>query len=171
MFATGRFPESVDGLPLPRELLDLIRSGHWPTTHDQFWKQEWSHHPPIPHERVQRLADGETMICLTVPPFPTVAKLHAGREVDFWTHPMAAAGEIDMAKSILIGDFGLGSDSPLLLDYRYTLSQPSVLRLKWGGALFDVATREHICNNHWVVAAETFGRFVEVLDLWNVSFA
>jgi hypothetical protein len=64
-------------------------------------------------------------------------------------------------KSIVMADFGPGSDAPILLDYRFDLARPRVLRLKWGPAAR---------NNTWVIAAETFHEFAGTLGLGTANF-
>ncbi len=56
--------------------------------------------------------------------------------------------EIDPDNTIIIGDFGLGSDAPIALDYRKDKNNPAVIRLCW--------TKE---SNHWVEIAPNFAEF------------
>lgn len=63
---------------------------------------------------------------------------------------------IDFDLAVDIGDFGLGSDAPILLDYRTDTSNPSVIRLKW--SLNGIA-------NQWVPMADSIQHFVDVLGL------
>jgi hypothetical protein len=58
--------------------------------------------------------------------------------------------------SVEIGDFGLGSDSPILLDYRDGPANPKVIHLEW-------PSDNH--PNYWVVMAQDFESFVELLGL------
>ena len=74
----------------------------------------------------------------------------------FWRSDMAAPHGIDFDLALDIGDFGLGSDAPILLDYREDAAEPRVIRLRWVGS--------GKCNE-WVVMAPTFGNFVEALGL------
>ena len=55
-----------------------------------------------------------------------------------------------------IGDFGLGSDAPILLDYRGDVANPRVIRLRWAGGGK---------GNEWVVMAPDFSSFVAALGL------
>jgi hypothetical protein len=74
----------------------------------------------------------------------------------YWMDPMAAPWEIDFDLALDIGDFGLGSDAPILLDYRENSETPRVIRLRWsykGRA------------NHWVMMAPDFESFVSELEL------
>ena len=103
---------------------------------------------------MRRLAAEERTIYLLPPPFPTIRE--RCREGPFWTSPDADPDGIDFDLALDIGDFGLGSDAPILLDYRQDIANPRVIRLRWssdGGA------------NRWVVMAPDFASFVEALGL------
>lgn len=50
--------------------------------------------------------------------------------------------------TMLIADFGLGSDQPIALDYRRDLSQPEVWMLVWDR------------NNYWTKISSTFENFI-----------
>ena len=71
---------------------------------------------------------------------------------------MNAIHEIDPDLTLIIGDFGLGSDAPLALDYRTGIT-PSVIRLR------------HICDKEiwdkmtssWVQVAPTFDNFLQMI--------
>ena len=72
---------------------------------------------------------------------------------------MAAAHELDAGLTLLIGDFGLGSDAPIALDYRKDICNPSVIRLRhvqdgdnWGKMI-----------STWVEIAPTFDAFVGMI--------
>ena len=114
---------------LPPGLVRLIAEGVWPSaagpsmTAQQF-------NPLIPADRARRFAEEEPLICLQPPPFPTIARLRAaGGAGDFWEQ-FGALGQIDPERALVIGDFGLGSDSPTILDFRRA-ANPPVLRLRW----------------------------------------
>ena len=72
-----------------------------------------------------------------------------------WTDPRFSVAEIEPCKTVLIGDFGPGSDAPIALDFRSSLNQPEVIRLQWG--------KEH--ENHWIKVAPTFLQFATELGL------
>jgi hypothetical protein len=68
---------------------------------------------------------------------------------------LRAADQIDPEKALIIGDFGLGSDSPIILDFARNASNPPVLRLRWGPDQ----------RNEWVQGARDFDEFAEMLGL------
>jgi hypothetical protein len=112
--------------------------------------------PIISTDRVRRFAAEETLICLQHPPFPTIAKVRAaGGAGDFWDR-FGALDQIDPERALIIGDFGLGSDSPIVLDYARNSSNPPVLRLRWG-------SQGH--GNEWVTGASDFDEFARILGL------
>lgn len=118
-------------LPLPIGLTRLIEAGVWPSSDGpSITVQEFN--PLVPADRVRRFAEEESLICLQPPPFTTIAQHQAGDGAgDFWER-FGAVDQIVPEKALIIGDFGLGSDSPIILDFARNPSNPPVLRLRWG---------------------------------------
>jgi hypothetical protein len=139
----------VDGLWIPNLLQAMIDVGRWPRTADEALKQ----HPRslIPEDRNRRLRG----IYLYAPPFHSVAEIVAGSGKDFYTQ-FGELHELLPGALVEIGDFGLGSDAPILLDYRVDPAAPRVIHLEWPGGGRP---------NYWVVMAPDFASFVEVLGL------
>lgn len=73
---------------------------------------------------------------------------------DFWEE-FGALDQIDPELALVIGDFGLGSDSPIILDFRQA-QNPPVLRLQWG---------PRGQGNRWVQGAPDFDEFASMLGL------
>jgi hypothetical protein len=141
--------------PLPAGLVRLIRNGVWPSmigpsmNHQQL-------RPIIPTERVRLFAADESLICLQPPPFPTIEEERVrGGSGDFW-EACGALDQIDPKRAVIIGDFGLGSDSPIILDFARDATNPPVLWLRWG-------LRGQ--GNKWVQGAHDFDEFVALLGL------
>jgi hypothetical protein len=140
---------------LPPGLAHLIATGVWPSAAGPSMNEQ-QFHPTIPADRVRRFADDESLICLQPPPFPTIARLRAaGGAGDFWER-FGALGQIDPERALVIGDFGLGSDSPVILDFARDASNPPVLRLRWG---------PRGQGNEWVQGARDFDEFAAMLGL------
>jgi hypothetical protein len=140
---------------LPAGLCRLMAAGVWPSA-DGPSMNEQQLHPIIAADRVRSFAADETLICLQPPPFPTIATVRAaGGAGDFWER-FGALEQIDPERALLIGDFGLGSDSPIILDYARSPSSPPVLRLRWG---------PRGQSNEWVQGARDFDEFAEMLGL------
>jgi hypothetical protein len=134
----------VGGLSLPRRLITLIDAGFWPGF--------------VSKERVHLFAPEEDEVYLFKPPFCTVAQRVSSDTVDFWSE-FGALEQITPELCIDIADFGLGSDSPIVLNYRESLENPSVLRLHWRKPQPNV----------WVRCADTFDSFADMLDLEHSS--
>jgi hypothetical protein len=139
---------------IPQLLTELIAEERWPATRAEAWKQQCQRESVVPEERVQSLAPDEKRICLSAPPFATVRE--SALDNPFWCEPASDPGGIDFDLAVPIGDFGIGSDAPILLDYRENLKDPRVIRLQWCG---------NGSRNKWVPMAEDFATFVHVLGL------
>jgi hypothetical protein len=155
----------VGNLMLPKRLLKLIESGRWPRT-----RQEELHQNNcsfVSKERIHSFAPEEDRIYFVSPPFSTVATF-ISHEHKFWEE-LGALEQIAPELSVLIGDFGLGSDSPILLDYRDDISSPSVIRLKLNPLLGRVMPncRKELRGwaNLWLRCADTFDAFADMLGL------
>lgn len=116
-----------EALPLPQRLRALIAAGAWPRTEAEAARQSRGG-GPISDELVQRLVPGEHRVYFCSPPFRSVAQLLESGERRFWDE-CGDLDSIDAARTLLIGDFGLGSDTAIALDYRYP--EPALIRLKW----------------------------------------
>lgn len=73
---------------------------------------------------------------------------------DFWER-FGVLDQIVPEMALTIGDFGLGSDSPIILEFARNASTPPVLRLRW--------SRDQ--RNEWVQGARDFDEFAEMLGL------
>ncbi len=145
-------------LPLPIELAHMIRTGFWPSTPEAANAQNLKQ--TIPKERIIRFAPEEEQLFLYPPPFYTVEQQMKGEKGNvFWNHPMAAVHEIEPALALDIGDFGIGSDAALILDYRHDRLNPSVLRLRWS----TDRQKPPFSDNHWVEVASNFATFANYL--------
>jgi|SRR5215469_4903859 len=140
---------TVNNLQLPKRLLTLIESGLWPSTPDDERRQNIR--SLISKERIQSFAPQEDRIYLFRPPFRTIAQRMSGAENAFWSK-WGALGEIAPELAIDIGDFGLGADSAIVLDYRY--ENPPVIRLVWRKPE----------PNTWMRCADTFDQFADMLE-------
>jgi hypothetical protein len=142
-------------LQVPPLLEKLIASGRWPRTAQEQLAQNLR--PLVSPERVKRLAPDERgIIYLYTPPFRV-----AGRRddpTDFFNWPSSDLNGIDLDRAILIGDFGLGSDAPIALDYREDVANPRVIRLRYREDCPPLIGK-------WVVMAPDFASFVELLGL------
>jgi hypothetical protein len=143
----------VTELVLPSVLSDLLASGAWPMTAAEANRENLSS-APIPPALVEQLVPGEAALYLYPPPFYTIAQRCEGHEAEFWNEH-GALHEIDSARAVLIGDFGLGSDTAIALDYR-ARQAPPLIRLAW------FAERP---RTRWVPCFESFAGFALTFDL------
>lgn len=143
---------TVGPWPLPAELEALIASGYWPNAENANRQNLKS---LVPQNRIRAFAPEEDRIWFDPPPFALVSDLIA-RGDGFWCREEARPEGISPEHSVVIGDFGLGSDTPIILDYRLDEKRPLVLRLRWGTTFSD---------NRWIVAAKSFAEMCETLGL------
>ena len=146
----NRYPAKPMGasFKLPADLLVLIDAGVWPTPDNEL-KQHLT--PTAPTDAIKRFAADEDNLYLYPPSFRTVAS-HAKLN-GFWGDH-AAPEQLDFNNALVLGDFGLGSDAPIVLDYSDNRDHPSVKRLQW-----------HAEGNCWVKVCETFSEFANLLGL------
>lgn len=142
----------VNDLKLPASLCKLIESGVWPI--DSTNSQELE--PLLGKEAAQKLSAQDDRIVLMAPPFHTIADEVQGGN-DFWTSGLTNADEIDYEKAVILADFGLGSDSPIILYYR-TPSNPSVMYLRW------IGNGENI-RHQWIETHASFNDFARDVGL------
>lgn len=137
---------------LPAELTALIESGIWPTVSSN--RQELE--PLLGKAAACQLSPDDERIVLMVPPFHTIADEVRGGN-NLWTSGLTNTGEIDYEKALIIADFGLGSDSPIILYYEVS-EKPSVMYLRWTGNGEDI-------RHDWVKTHHSFADFATAIGL------
>jgi hypothetical protein len=143
-------------LELPSLLRSLLASGQWPRTGREAMSQNL--HPIIAPDRVKLFAEDESTIYLNAPPFRTVADEATCGSQKFW-EAYGALQQISADRALIIGDFGLGSDAPIILDYREGELILPVLRLRWS------ETAPGKPQTKWVKGADSFEKFAQILGL------
>ncbi len=131
--------------PVPKEIATLIVKEFWPGDRKSANRQHLR--PAVSKASIQKFAPDETEIFLYPPPFASI-RTRMDKKENFWSDPKAAITEVDPDCTILIGDFGLGSDAPIALDYRNNKDEPRVIRLRWAKE-----------GNHWVEVAPNLATF------------
>lgn len=140
-------------LPLPVELVALLSDGVWPTRTSGREKIN----ARVDRVAMAKLFPDERDIFFYPEPFRTVQEeIESG--VAYWSMPEAAVHQIDPKRALVIGDFGQGSDTALVLDYRKGIACPSVIKLEW-------APENPATNNRWITVSESFGDFCRALSL------
>ena len=143
-------------LPLPTRLTDLLAAGLWPANASIATAQNLK--SLVAPDRIRQFAPEEDRIYLQAPPFHTIADEVAGSteivKADYWKK-FGALDQIDPERCVILGDFGLGSDAPIILNYALDPTNPPVFRLRF---LPDRKTE-------WVQIAQNFDEFVTLLGL------
>jgi hypothetical protein len=138
---------------IPDLLAELISKGIWPANGKLAMSQNLR--SLVAPERVRLFAAEEKIIYLLPPPFHTIAEeVSRGGAGDFWER-FGALEQIVPSKAVVIGDFGIGSDAPIVLNYAKSLSEPPVYRLRWGPNT----------QTNWVQGAASFEEFATILGL------
>lgn len=144
---------TVNGLELPQLVLDLMKGGRWQMPRG-------ANLPGAPLEQSE------------IPGFGG-AKLYSIQEMQsetsWWINlskpgsclrgtpdPENPPGDIDPGRTVLIGDMGMGLDSPIALDYRGGLRELRVLRFTWSS---------NCRQTRWIQIAGTIESFVQCLEL------
>ncbi len=115
--------------------------------------------PVVSAECIQVFAPEENKIVFYPPPFITIADELTGDPTGYWSR-WGALEEISPELTIAIGDFGIGSDTAVALDYRPGRSNPAVIRLLW---------REPQKPNTWVRCADSFDELADLLGLEHLA--
>lgn len=136
----------IDGLLLPDLLTSMIATGRWPSASSSINQQHLQ--TLIPSDRNRKLRG----ICLYPPPFRTLSNART----DEFYRAVGVNWKLVPELAIAIADFGIGSDSPILLYYQQNNAEPTVLNLNW---------QEGHNSTSWVVMAENFAAFVELLGI------
>ncbi len=141
----------MNNFKIPALIDKLVSAGIWPDENwstAQFGRLETQ--PIIGREATHKVSPDDEKIVLMPVPFHTIAdEVDGGNE--FWTRHLTNYGEIDYHKAVIIADFGLGSDSPIILYYENN-EEPKVMYLKWS---FNNSKVEHA----WVCTHDTFEAF------------
>ena len=142
-------------LTLPPLLDILLAEGRWPRTDQEQLAQ--SLRPYVSPERVRAVVpDEQGSLYLYKPPFAPVGRRTDPQ--DFFNWPSSDPAGIDYDLAIMIGDFGLGSDAPIALDYRNDLANPRVMRLRYNPDSPPLVGK-------WIVMTPDFPSFVSALGL------
>jgi hypothetical protein len=148
----------VNGLRIPEALCELVEARVWPG-YDTPWQEmnRRCFYGDLGAEAAHALSADDDRIVLMKPPFHTIADEVSGGN-DFWTRDLTNVGEIEYGKAVIIADFGLGSDSPIILYYQYGLP-PAVMYLRW------ISLGRGVHHHHWVKTHDTFSEFARAVGL------
>lgn len=93
------------------------------------------------------------------PPFVSVASAIASKSWSPEFLRFAALDEIEPSLAVEVADFGPGSDSPIVLDFRGHGRHPRVFRLEW------MKPDTGSSDSHWVELAPTLDAFVNRIGI------
>jgi len=144
---------TINGLALPEIVLRLMSGGRWqmPTEPDLLGSLFEQHGDPgyggPKHYSLPEMqSETRNWIDLSKP----------GSILLGTPDPQNSPGDIDPTKTVLIGDIGMGFDSPIALDYRSAFHDLPVLRFTWSSD----------CRRpRWIQMAQTIELFVKYLEL------
>ena len=141
----------VNGLPLPRLLVDHLADGRWMS-------------PDF--AAVLQLFPEEREFCpYALPVMQSETLAYQRRASRMWlgtADPRRPPGDLVPRLAVLIADFGIGADRPIALDYRVSLGQPRVVVLCWSA--YDPAIPWGD-GNRWVEVSPSFQDFAELIGL------
>ena len=149
----------IGGLKVPARLLALADAGIWPTAQTE---SSQNLKPLATVDRIRVLAPEEDQLYLyAIENFRTIANELESKHAQtrsFW-ETYGALDQVDPSRSLIIGDFGLGSDAAIILDYRERPTAPVVMRLK----RISAANRQ--TQSCWCRCAESFDDYADQLQL------
>lgn len=140
---------------LPAQLNKLIESGAWPTGNANMQELK----PLLGKHAAQQLSPEDDRIILMTPPFHTISDEVRGGNT-FWQTGVSNPNEIDYDKALIIADFGLGSDSPIILYYD-SADSPRVMYLRWIGNGHDI-------RHQWLETHKCFEDFAAAVGLYQM---
>jgi hypothetical protein len=171
-------------LSVPRLLTDLVERRVWPADGDQARAFEWAYPSPdddvqererlieryglprVPVERIRLIHPTECKLYLFPPPFlPSTQRTMANWDLPGPWKDFFAPQEIDRDQIIEVGDFGHGSDQPIILDYQNDPQEPNVRRLACKVIQSGPEGRRRVWDNHWIEIASSFDEFARLLGL------
>ena len=128
---------------LPSLLREMLANGAWATTGNEVDDR-------IPLRVARRWDSAASGIHLTRPSLLVEDIRHVPELGELWN-----VTDVDPEECVVIGDFGIGSDNPIVLDFAY--APPTVRTQDFGrrGELGPV----------WITIATSFDDFVELLGL------
>jgi hypothetical protein len=144
---------SHHNLKIPNQIFDLVERGIWPRSTEDSNKQHFKE--LISLKKLKEFAPDEKTIFFYPPPFIRISDaLEKEGYEDYW-YKYGAIDQIDPKLSLVISDFGIGSDTCLIIDYRKDINSPLILRLVWSD------------KNYWVKVADSFEEFCIISGLKN----
>jgi hypothetical protein len=111
-------------LPIPALLAQLIAADLWTPTGTLCGGMF-----NLGENAARKLSLDDEQLVLMPPPFHSIADEVRGGNA-WWMTDLTNVGEIDYEKALIIADFGMGSDSPIILYYD-RIDEPVIMYLRW----------------------------------------
>jgi hypothetical protein len=114
---------------------------------------------------VEAIMPGESEIWLFGPPFRAIDQDNLE-----WFEQFREPGQIDFAKAVIIGDFGPGSDAPIVVDFSTDPAQVKALHITFypnpgAGRAAGAEGASFRLEGHWVTLASSLEEFARALSL------
>ena len=135
---------------IPKRIISLDEKGVWPSSRSSIFEQDKS--PLTKEYLVKKIAPEEKYICFS--PIDSFYLLSSEFENNDVMMELGAIDQIDPNLCLIIGDFGIGSDSYIVLDYSEKKLNPCVKRLVWKDG-----------GNYWEKISNSVDEFLDVLKL------
>jgi len=148
---------NVGNLVIPDEIQLLIDREIWPKNSMEMQELK----PFFSEDIVQKIAPEMSVICFASPPFSTIKNMIDKGDY-FWLDPNIDNSSVDLALVVDIGDFGMGTDTSIALDYSKNIFCPSVIRLEWYKHNPD---NPNITKARWVKISDSFSEFCRMLEI------
>jgi hypothetical protein len=118
----------LKGFIIPNSIINLSNIGFWPQDTKKATEQNLK--PLVSSEIVKKIVPGENSIYFNSIESFSLLSDEISYDYDFWKNE-GALDKINPEMCVIIGDFGMGSDSPIILDYSDNINMPKVKRLIW----------------------------------------
>ena len=140
-------------LKIPQQIYRLVEKGIWPKSSDEANHQHTK--SLVPKDKLKEFAPDEDWIYFYPMPFKKISDTLLD-EGNFWNQ-WGAINQINPELTFIIADFGIGSDTCLILDYRENIDTPSLYRL--------VRNNRDKDGNYWEKVSNNFGEFCAITEL------
>ncbi len=141
---------------LPEKLIQLATGPYWPKNRNEIQNQYSNH--LVSRECLKKLIPEEERLYFYDFPFCTLSET-LKEDSSTGSLTMEDGAILSPEHVIVIGDFGIGSDSYLAIDFNLNRENPRVIKEMWSD--FGNVSRQ----THWRIVAETFDDLVVGMKL------
>ncbi len=143
---------------IPNVIKELIEIDYWPNESNV--SRQYSK-GLLDYSLIEHNIPEEYTIYFFPPPFTTINRLLKKGD-SYYLSPEVnkSLDEIDLDKTVIIADFGLGAESELALNFSENNENPSVIRLKW---FYDF--EKNLRWAKWVKVTDSFDEFAKLAGI------